>query len=86
MCGAGGAARSAKSCSQSGLRLLGLSRLFADADQLCAGRLGKYKAIRGDWFIEAGFDDRDLQLIVVAGPGDVNLTGVVKLAKRIPVL
>ena len=85
MCGAAGAARSAKSCSRSGLRLLGFLRFFADTDQLGAGRLEKYKAIRGNRFIEGGFDDRDLQLIVVAGPGDVNLPGVVKLAKRIPV-
>src|SRR5580700_9385432 len=85
MCGEAGAARSAKSCSRSGLRLLGFLRFFADTDQLGAGRLGKYKAIWGDRFIEGGFDDRDLQLIVVAGPGDVNLSGVVKLAKRVPV-
>src|ERR1700741_664779 len=82
MCGAAGAARSAKSCSRSGLRLLGL---LADTDQFGARRLRKYKAIRGNRLIEGGLYDRNLQLIVVAGAGDVDLPGIVKLAERVPV-
>src|ERR1700726_4291854 len=81
MCGAAGAARSAKSCSLSGLRLLGL---FADADQFRAGRLRKYKAIRGNRLIERGLHDRNLQLIVVTGPAPATLPGVVKIAESVP--
>src|ERR1700719_5327009 len=81
MCGAAGGARSAKSCSQSGLRLLGF---FADADQFRAGRLRKYKAIRGNRLIERGLHDRNLQLIVVAGPANANLPSVVKSAECVP--
>ena len=81
MCGAAGAARSAKSCSRSGLGLLGL---FADADQFRARRLGKYKAIPSNELVEGGLYDRNLQLMIVAWAGDVDLPGVVKLAERVP--
>src|ERR1700745_442647 len=81
MCGAADGTRSANSCSQSALRLL---VSFADADQFRAGRLRKYKAIRCNRLIERGLHDRNLQLIVVAGPANANLPGVVKIAECVP--
>src|SRR5271168_670378 len=53
--------------------------------QVRAGRLRQGEAVRGNRLVHSKLLDCNLQLIVIAGPGDVNLPRVAGSSRGLPV-